>query len=62
MWDKLLSALALVMIIEGLWPFVSPDRWRNALLRIVTLDDRALRVAGLASMCVGLLVLHLLTY
>lgn len=62
MWDKLLSALALVMIIEGLWPFVSPDRWRNALLRIVTLDNRALRVAGLASMCVGLLVLHLLTY
>ncbi len=62
MWDKLLTALALVLVIEGVWPFISPGRWRSTLLKIVTLDDRALRIAGLASMCAGVLVLHLVMY
>lgn len=62
MWDKLLSAVALVLIIEGLWPFISPGHWRNALMKMVSMDDRSLRLAALVSMALGLVLLHVLTY
>lgn len=61
-WDKLLTAIALVLIIEGLWPFISPARWRNALIKMVSMDDRSLRLVALVSMAIGLLILHVLTY
>ncbi len=61
MWQKLLSAIALVLIIEGLWPFISPAHWRNALIRMISMDDRSLRIAAFLSMALGLLILHLLT-
>jgi len=57
-WQDLVQAFALVLVLEGLWPFVSPARWRNAMLRVSSLDDRILRVFGLASMICGLVVLQ----
>ena len=59
MWQDLARACGLVMVIEGLWPFLSPVRWRNAMLRVSTLEDRVLRSFGLASMICGLIVLQL---
>jgi uncharacterized protein YjeT (DUF2065 family) len=59
MWQDLARAFALVMVLEGLWPFVAPARWRNAMLRVGQLDDRMLRSFGLASMICGLIVLQL---
>jgi uncharacterized protein len=58
-WQDLVRAFALVMVLEGLWPFLSPARWRAAMLRVGSLDDRMLRTFGLASMICGLIVLQL---
>ena len=59
-WDDLLRALGLVMVIEGLWPLLAPDRWREMLNRIAAVDSRYLRVAGAVAVSSGLLLLHLL--
>lgn len=54
------QALALVLVIEGLLPFVSPGRWRRTFLQILELSDGQLRFFGLCSMGLGLLGLWLL--
>ncbi len=59
MWDDLLAALALVLVIEGLLPFLSPRRMRDTMKLVVNMDDRALRVLGLASMVSGVFMLYL---
>ena len=59
LWQDLARAFGLVLVLEGLWPFISPARWREALLRVMSLDDRLLRSFGLASMIGGLIVLQL---
>jgi uncharacterized protein YjeT (DUF2065 family) len=59
MWHDLLVALALLFVIEGVWPFLDPGGLRSALLTLAEQDDRFLRGAGLASMLVGVVVLYL---
>jgi uncharacterized protein YjeT (DUF2065 family) len=59
MWQDLLVALALLLVIEGVWPFLSPDGMRRALLMVADQDDRSLRIAGLISMVVGVVLLYL---
>jgi hypothetical protein len=59
MWDDLLAALALVFVIEGLLPFVSPAALRRTLVTVSEMSDNALRLTGLTSMLVGLLILNL---
>lgn len=54
-----LVAVALVLVIEGIWPFLSPDGFRRALLLIAAEDKRALRIAGLLSMLSGVGLLYL---
>lgn len=58
MWVELLSAVALVLVIEGIMPFVSPRGWRDLMLRLCSLDERAIRNAGLTSMVIGVLMLY----
>ncbi|MBK1645319.1 DUF2065 domain-containing protein [Thiocapsa imhoffii] len=58
--QSLWIALALVLIIEGIWPFLNPQGFRRALLLIAAEDARALRWAGLASMVVGVGLLYLI--
>lgn len=59
MWDDLLRAGALVLVFEGVLPFLSPRRFRQALLSFASLEDRWMRVLGLVSMAGGLLLLQL---
>jgi len=59
MWHDLLVALALLLVIEGVWPFLSPGGLRHTLQRMVEQDDRSLRMAGLISMSVGVVLLYL---
>ena len=59
MWVDIGAAVALVLVLEGILPFVSPKSWRNAVLMVARLEDRALRVLGLSSMLLGLLLLKL---
>jgi uncharacterized protein len=58
MWHDLLVALALLLVIEGVLPFMSPAGLRRAMLLMSQMDDRALRITGLISMSVGLLLLY----
>lgn len=57
-WHVLPVALALVLIIEGVLPFLSPASWREMLETVGRLDDRVIRKIGLASMLAGLLLLY----
>ena len=59
MWDDLVRAIALVLVIEGILPFLSPGGWRQAMLQAGRLSDRALRTVGFASMLIGVLILYL---
>ena len=59
MGDILLPALALVLVIEGLLPFLVPAFWREAFRRLIELSDGQLRFIGLTSLLAGLLLLYL---
>ncbi len=54
MWHDLLTAAALVLVIEGILPFVNPRGYRRAVMQMANLEDRMLRIGGLLSMLLGL--------
>jgi uncharacterized protein YjeT (DUF2065 family) len=58
-WAELCAALAIASIVEGMMPFLNPAAMRRVLQRLVAMDDRELRLGGLASMVVGLVILYL---
>ncbi|MGE5241312.1 MAG: DUF2065 domain-containing protein [Bacteroidota bacterium] len=59
MWQDLSLALALLLILEGILPFLSPDGLRKALAAIHQLSDSQLRFAGLSSMLLGVVLLYI---
>ncbi len=59
MWRDLGTALCLVLVIEGIVPFLSPRRWRRMALTMAQVDDTTLRLVGLGSMLAGTLLLYL---
>jgi uncharacterized protein len=60
MWDTVLIAIALMLILEGMMPFLSPRTWREAFKKLIEMGDGQIRFIGLSSMMVGLLLLMLL--
>lgn len=58
-WQVLPVALALVFIIEGAMPFISPNRWRNMLALVAQMEDRTIRNIGLGSMLFGVFLLYI---
>ncbi len=58
MWHDLLVALALVLVIEGIVPFLNPRAMRRAMLALTQMNDGTLRFAGLTVMVVGCLLLY----
>lgn len=60
MSDLLLGALALMLVIEGLLPFLNPTLWRQVFLRVLSMTDGQIRFVGLSSMLMGLLMLYIL--
>jgi uncharacterized protein YjeT (DUF2065 family) len=54
-----LVAVALLLVIEGMLPFLSPERFRRLLLLMAAENKRSLRLAGLASMVSGVVLLYL---
>ena len=58
-WPDLAAALGLVLVVEGILPFLSPRGIRRALERMIAMDDATLRFAGAASMLAGVVVLWL---
>lgn len=59
MWADLLAAIALVMVIEGVMPFLAPRQWRRMMQSAAGMDDRALRMVGFVSMLAGVGMLYL---
>ena len=57
MGTTLLMALALMLILEGVLPFLAPSLWRDTFRRIIQMSDGQIRFVGLSSMLVGLLLL-----
>ena len=56
-----LMALALMLILEGVLPFLAPNLWRDTFRKITQMNDGQIRFVGLSSMVVGLVVLFLAT-
>ena len=57
MWHEIAIAFCLMLVIEGILPFVAPQRWRQMLQAIDEIDDTTLRIIGLASMLTGTVIL-----
>jgi uncharacterized protein len=55
--DVFFTALALVLIIEGLLPFFSPTAWRGVFESLLKMSNGQIRFYGLASMLIGLVLL-----
>ena len=53
----LLAALGLFLVLEGIGPFVNPQGVKRAFARLLQVRDRELRIAGLGSMLVGVIIL-----
>ena len=58
MLDYWLLGLAMMLIIEGMIPFVLPELWRETFRKLVTLSDGQLRFVGISAMLAGLLLLY----
>ena len=56
-WKEILTALALVFVIEGMLPFISPARYRQMVIEITQLSDNNIRNIGLGVMVAGLVLL-----
>ena len=57
MGTTFLMAFALMLVIEGLLPFLAPTLWRETFRRITQMSDGQIRFFGLSSMIVGVLIL-----
>tara|TARA_B100000953_G_C17717801_1_gene324415 strand:+ start:93 stop:278 length:186 start_codon:yes stop_codon:yes gene_type:complete len=60
MWHDFAVALCLVLVIEGIVPFLYPRRWRETVMMLSEVDDRTMRLVGLMSMLLGTGLLYLI--
>ena len=58
MWQDILAAIALLFVLEGMLPFLSPQQFRKAMMTASQMNDASLRVLGFASMVGGLVLLY----
>lgn len=57
--EYFLTAFALMLVLEGIMPFLSPARWREVISNIVRQDDRVIRMLGFISMLIGVIILFI---
>ena len=60
MWRELGLAFSLMLVLEGIVPFLYPSRWRAMVALLAAVDDRSLRLTGFASMMAGILLLYMI--
>jgi len=56
------SAMALVLVVEGLLPAIAPNLFRRLLYSVVQMDDQSVRISGLLSMVLGAVLLYLMRH
>ena len=59
-WHEIGVALCLVLVIEGIIPFLYPRRWKEMVSMLAEIDDRTMRLAGFSSMVMGTGILYLI--
>ncbi len=59
MWTIILTAIALMLILEGVFPFLSPEKWRQVVIMVIQMKTSEIRFIGLTSMLAGLLILFI---
>lgn len=59
-WRELGIAFCLILVIEGIMPFLYPGRWRTMVRMLSEVDDRSMRIMGLTSMLVGTGLLYVI--
>jgi hypothetical protein len=57
MSDNLLIAFALMLVLEGIVPFIAPNSWRETFRRLIQLSDGQIRFIGLTSILLGLVMI-----
>ncbi len=60
MWHDVGVALCLVLVIEGIMPFLYPARWKEMVAMLAEVDDQTMRIIGFASMILGTGLLYLI--
>ncbi len=60
MLHELLIAFCLLLVLEGILPFLAPRRWRAMLTMVSQANDRSIRMVGLVCMLTGVLLLYLI--
>ena len=58
MLDYWLLGLAMMLVIEGMVPFLLPELWRDTFRKLVALSDGQLRFVGISSMLAGIVLLY----
>lgn len=59
-WRELAIGFCLMLVLEGIVPFLYPQRWRNMVAQLATIGDNSLRWIGLGSMLAGTALLYLI--
>ncbi len=57
-WREIAIAFCLMLVIEGIVPFLYPQRWRLMVAKLAMVDNKVLRIYGLISMLVGTAILY----
>jgi uncharacterized protein YjeT (DUF2065 family) len=57
-WQDLWGAVALLLVFEGIMPFMNPTRLKKTLLSVVAMEDRRLRTLGFLSMLSGISLIY----
>jgi len=60
MWEDWARAVCLMLVLEGIIPFLYPARWRGLVAHLARVPDRQLRTMGLVSMLIGAVCLYLI--
>ncbi|MBV1876203.1 MAG: DUF2065 domain-containing protein [Pseudomonadales bacterium] len=60
MWHEIGVALCLVLVIEGIVPFLYPARWKKMIVIAAQVDDSSMRLIGFASMMLGTGILYII--
>ena len=58
MSGQIMQAVALVLVIEGILPFLSPASWRQGMQQVMAMPNRTIRSCGLLSMLLGVILLY----
>lgn len=59
-WNDLLAAFALVLILEGILPFLAPSKLKEVYQSVMEMPEKSLRLMGFGSMVAGLILLFLI--